>query len=175
MFPQMLKMDFQRDRWKSIFARWGRTPNPVNSPVAGAGCAFGSRTLLSLRPRDRRGLRPARSRKQPPRCFREKEKDGAGLHPCKPAPSRSSVLIGALFLLAPLLHSRLFLLFFQKDSRHFLCHKVLLHLRPCLSVCRVCRPLLLQKLGILGVQFLDTGGAFASRAVQKPLSPPCGA
>ena len=41
----MLKMDFQRERWKSIFARWGRTPNPVNSPVAGAGCALGSRIL----------------------------------------------------------------------------------------------------------------------------------
>lgn len=57
LFPQMLKMDFQRDRWKSIFARWGRTPNPVNSPVAGAGCAFVSQTLLFLLRRKRRSLR----------------------------------------------------------------------------------------------------------------------
>ena len=55
-------------------ACWGSTPNPLNSPVAGAGCAFGSRTLLSLLCRDRRGLRPAWRRKRPPRCFREKEK-----------------------------------------------------------------------------------------------------
>jgi len=59
----MLKMDFQRDRWKSIFARWGRTPNPVNSPVAGAGYAFGNRTLLSLLRRKRRSLRPFAERK----------------------------------------------------------------------------------------------------------------
>ena len=44
-------------------ACWGSTPNPLNSPVAGAGCAFVSRTLLSLLRRKRRSLRPFAERK----------------------------------------------------------------------------------------------------------------
>lgn len=47
----------------AVSACWGRTPNPVNSPVAGAGCAFVSRTLLFLRPRKRRSLRSPAKRK----------------------------------------------------------------------------------------------------------------
>ena len=31
--------------YKDGFACWGRPPIPVNSPLPGAGCAFGSRTL----------------------------------------------------------------------------------------------------------------------------------
>ena len=76
LFPQMLKMDFQRSRWKSIFARWGRTPNPVTSPVAGAGYAFGNRTLLSLLRRDRRGFRPLESRRSGRHGLAGKRKTG---------------------------------------------------------------------------------------------------
>ena len=35
-------------------ACWGSTPNPLNSPVAGAGCAFGSRTLWKIATRQTR-------------------------------------------------------------------------------------------------------------------------
>lgn len=47
----------------AVSACWGSTPNPFFSPVAGAGCAFGSRTLLSLLRRDRRNLHPLESRR----------------------------------------------------------------------------------------------------------------
>ena len=47
----------------AVSACWGSTPNPLNSPVAGAGYAFVPRTLLSLRSRDRRNLRPLAERK----------------------------------------------------------------------------------------------------------------
>ncbi len=30
-----VKTDFQRGRRKSVFACWGRTPNPANSPLPG--------------------------------------------------------------------------------------------------------------------------------------------
>ena len=63
-------------------ACWGSTPNPLNSPVAGAGCAFGSRTLLSLRSRDRQGLRPLESRRNGRRSLAGKGKNEAGLHLC---------------------------------------------------------------------------------------------
>ena len=42
---------------QAVSACWGRTPTPVNSPVAGTGCAFVSRTLLFLLRRKRRSLR----------------------------------------------------------------------------------------------------------------------
>ena len=83
LFPQMLKMDFQRDRWKSIFARWGRTPNPVNSPGNGAGYAFGSRTLLSLLRRDRRGLCPLESRRSGRHGLAGKRKTGLVCTSCR--------------------------------------------------------------------------------------------
>lgn len=62
LFPQILKTGFRRDRRNPVFACWGSTPNPLNSPVAGAGCAFGSRTLLSLLRRNKWGLRPLTER-----------------------------------------------------------------------------------------------------------------
>ena len=46
-----------------VSACWDSVPSPLNSPVAGAGCAFVSRTLLFLLRRNRRDLRPLAERK----------------------------------------------------------------------------------------------------------------
>ena len=35
LYIQTLKTDFQRSLRKSVFARWGSTPNPLNSPLPG--------------------------------------------------------------------------------------------------------------------------------------------
>ena len=80
LFPQRLKTGFRRNRRKPVFACWDSIPNPLNSPVAGAGCAFGSRTLLSLLRRDRRDSRPLENRKKVVPALPEKGKTETGLH-----------------------------------------------------------------------------------------------
>ena len=67
----------------AVSACWGRTPNPLNSPVAGAGCAFVSRTLLSLRCRNRRGLRPLESRRSGRHGLAGKRKTGLVCTSCR--------------------------------------------------------------------------------------------
>ncbi len=57
------KLRFPASPETAVSACWGRTPNPVNSPVTGAGYAFVSRTLLSLLRRKRRSLCPFAERK----------------------------------------------------------------------------------------------------------------
>ena len=65
-------------------ACWGSTPNPLNSPVAGAGCAFVSRTLLFLLRRNRRLWRSGARRNSVP--ISTDDLGGAGLQGCRPAP-----------------------------------------------------------------------------------------
>jgi hypothetical protein len=50
LFPQRLETGFWRDRKKPVSACWDGVPNHLNSPVAGVGCTFDSRTLLFPRP-----------------------------------------------------------------------------------------------------------------------------
>ena len=58
----------------AVSACWGSTPNPLNSPVAGAGCAFVSRTLLSLRCRKGGACAPWRAGEAADTALPEKEK-----------------------------------------------------------------------------------------------------
>lgn len=76
LFPQMLETDFRRDRRKSVSARWGRTPIPVNSPLRGLA-ARSFRTLLSrLRREKTEACAPWRVGAGKPRPSRKIKKPG---------------------------------------------------------------------------------------------------
>ena len=67
----------------AVSACWDSVPNPLNSPVAGAGCAFVSRTLLFLLRRNRRGFRPLESRRSVRHGLAGKRKTGLVCTSCR--------------------------------------------------------------------------------------------
>ena len=64
----------------AVSACWGRTPNPVNSPVAGAGCAVRFTNAAVPATQEQTGLAPLGEpeKRQTRPCW--KKKNGAGLY-----------------------------------------------------------------------------------------------